>query len=97
VNWEGNELVAMLLAYGGGPPLPTFNFYFPTTDLLVYGGSDGEIEYRRDATIDTYPTIPWGEDDGEPCKSTSSSTTQATTARTFLTLTALIVRLLNST
>lgn len=61
IEWRG-DIVAIFLAYSGGPPLPSILWDFNTPDTLTYEDPDGRIEYRRNATIETYPEIPWSPD-----------------------------------
>jgi len=53
------ELSQLLLASAGGYPLPDIIIAFNGPDVLEYQFLTTTVRYTRDATIGTYPVIPW--------------------------------------
>lgn len=66
VEWEG-LIRSILLGNFVGPPLPNTTFDFGTEQKLLLRETyleyvDVVLEYGLDATIETYPEVPWEED-----------------------------------
>jgi hypothetical protein len=66
VEWEG-LIRSFFLGSFLGPPLPNTTFDFGTEQKLLFRQSyleylDVTLEYGLDATIETYPEVPWEED-----------------------------------
>ncbi|CAL8072546.1 unnamed protein product [Orchesella dallaii] len=71
IEWFG-EILSLFYAYNGGQPLSDMMLDFNTPDTAVFIDQDGAIEYRRNATLDSFPTIPWDPTSCGPVKERQS-------------------------